>query len=533
MTLNTNLNSPLSIISWNANGLSKHKHEFQLFLETKNIDIALISETHFTPTSHSKIFGYQVYYTCHPDGTAHAGTAIYIKNNLSHHQLAPHSEPYLQATTIQVNIVNSTPIAVSAIYCPPGPKISSVEFQTFFSTLGQKFIVGGDFNSKHPYWGNRSANTRGRALKSVLESMNFSVISPPSPTYWPSHCNRLPDILDIFVSKIPNHIHSTISNLNDLSSDHTPIYLEVGAWATKQIKPSLTSGRVNWPKFKKLVTDNINLKPSLKTTSEIDSAILSLTSTVQNSAAAASSNHPPPRNNTNFPAHIMLLLADKRRARTQWHRSKYPSDKAKFNYLKNKLNKAILKLKNDSYQNYILNLSTKDSSLWKATKKLIHHKPPSPPLRMPNNSWASSDSDKASIFAEHLANAFKPHNITPNKIHTQNITRFLESPLPMALPAKHTSPGEIQYIIRKLPTKKAPGHDLISNLVVKHLPEKSIILLALIFNSMFRLFYFPTAWKHSNIILIPKPDKPPDVPSSYRPISLLPTFAKIFEKILL
>jgi len=67
----------------------------------------------------------------------------------------------------------------------------------------------------------------------------------------------------IFVSKIPNHIHSTISNLNYLSSDHTPIYLEVGAWATKQIKPSLTSGRVNWSKLKKLVTDNINLKPSL------------------------------------------------------------------------------------------------------------------------------------------------------------------------------------------------------------------------------------------------------------------------------
>jgi len=250
MTLNTNQNSPLYIISWNANGLSNHKHEFQCLLEAKNINITLISETHFTLSSHSKIFGYQVYHTCHPDGTAYAGTAIYIKNNLSHHQLAPHSEPYLQPTTIQVYFDNTTPIAVSAIYCPPGPKISSVEFQTFFSTLGQKFIVVGDFNSKHPYWVNRSTNTRGCALKSVIETINYSVISPPSPTYWPSYCNRLPDILDLFVSKIPNHIHSSISNLNDLSSDHTPIYLEVGAWASKQIKPSLTSVRVNWTKFK-------------------------------------------------------------------------------------------------------------------------------------------------------------------------------------------------------------------------------------------------------------------------------------------
>jgi len=35
------------------------------------------------------------------------------------------------------------------------------------------------------------------------------------------------------------------------------------------------------------------------------------------------------------------------------------------------------------------------------------------------------------------------------------------------------------------------------------------------------------------IITISKPGKPPDTPESYRPISLLPTIAKIFEKILL
>lgn len=131
---------------------------------------------------------------------------------------------------------------------------------------------------------------------------------------------------------------------------------------------------------------------------------------------------------------------------------------------------------------------------------------------MSNDSWVTSDSDKANTFAEHLASGFKPHNIRPNKTHILNITQFLESPLLMALLAKHTSQREIQYIIHKLPTKKAPGHDLISNLIVKNLPEKFIILLALIFNFILRLSNFPTVWKHSNIILIPKPDKPPDLP---------------------
>jgi len=99
----------------------------------------------------------------------------------------------------------------------------------------------------------------------------------------------------------------------------------------------------------------------------------------------------------------------------------------------------------------------------------------------------------------------------------------------MALPEEHTSPREIQYIIHKYSTKKAPGHDLISKLIVKNLFNNSNILLILNFNYILRLFYFATAWKNSNIILIPKPDKSLNMPSSYRTIFLLPILTKIFE----
>jgi len=45
----------------------------------------------------------------------------------------------------------------------------------------------------------------------------------------------------------------------------------------------------------------------------------------------------------------------------------------------------------------------------------------------------------------------------------------------MSLPAKNTSPGEIEHIIKQLPIKKSPGHDLISNVITKNLPKKIII----------------------------------------------------------
>ena len=40
--------NPLRVVIWNASGISNHKLELQTFLEMHKIDIAFISETHFT-----------------------------------------------------------------------------------------------------------------------------------------------------------------------------------------------------------------------------------------------------------------------------------------------------------------------------------------------------------------------------------------------------------------------------------------------------------------------------------------------------
>uniref|UniRef100_A0A2S2PH29 Putative RNA-directed DNA polymerase n=1 Tax=Schizaphis graminum TaxID=13262 RepID=A0A2S2PH29_SCHGA len=103
----------------------------------------------------------------------------------------------------------------------------------------------------------------------------------------------------------------------------------------------------------------------------------------------------------------------------------------------------------------------------------------------------------------------------------------------MCLPTKHTSPSEVKNIISKLRNNKSPGHDLITNTITKKLPKKAILLLTYIYNGILRLSYIPSTWKYSVIILIHKPGKPPNIPSSYRPISLLPTFSKILEKIII
>jgi hypothetical protein len=92
---------------------------------------------------------------------------------------------------------------------------------------------------------------------------------------------------------------------------------------------------------------------------------------------------------------------------------------------------------------------------------------------------------------------------------------------------------EVQDAIRGLKVGKAPGPNGLPNRVLKHLPQRTMSLLVELFNAALLAQYFPPVWKHASVISILKPGKDPSLPSSYRPISLLDTIGKLFEKILL
>jgi exonuclease III len=108
----------LQIAVWNANGLSRHRHEVQMFLLSHNIDVLLISDTHFTTKSYFHLPHYTIYHTNHPSGSTRGGSAVIIKNSIKHNLLNPHSQKYLQATSIALE-GPSGHITISAVYLPP------------------------------------------------------------------------------------------------------------------------------------------------------------------------------------------------------------------------------------------------------------------------------------------------------------------------------------------------------------------------------------------------------------------------------
>lgn len=77
--------SVLKIDVQNANGLTQRTKELKYFLYEQNIDVMLISETHFTKKSYLNILHYNAYDTQHPDESAHGGSALIVKSTIKHH----------------------------------------------------------------------------------------------------------------------------------------------------------------------------------------------------------------------------------------------------------------------------------------------------------------------------------------------------------------------------------------------------------------------------------------------------------------
>ena len=84
---------------------------------------------------------------------------------------------------------------------------------------------------------------------------------------------------------------------------------------------------------------------------------------------------------------------------------------------------------------------------------------------------------------------------------------------------------------RNLDLNKSNGPDIITGHMIRLCDDSLVLPLRLLFSNILRTSSFPILWKLANVTpVFKKNDK--QLIKNYRPISLLPLFSKIFEKIL-
>jgi hypothetical protein len=87
-------------------------------------------------------------------------------------------------------------------------------------------------------------------------------------------------------------------------------------------------------------------------------------------------------------------------------------------------------------------------------------------------------------------------------------------------------------ILKRLPTKTATGSDELSATLLKQLAPAIAENLTAILNCCINHSIFPDQWKKANVAAIWKGKGAKDDPLNYRPISILPVLARMFEKII-
>ena len=108
---------------------------------------------------------------------------------------------------------------------------------------------------------------------------------------------------------------------------------------------------------------------------------------------------------------------------------------------------------------------------------------------------------------------------------------YLTNPVRSRFSFSPVSEKETLNIISKLKNKKSYGIDGISNVLLKSIANEIIKPLTLIINQSLETGIFPDAFKTSKVTPIYKKGDKTNL-NNYRPISILPTISKVFERVI-
>lgn len=529
------MDSPLNIksitfLNWNANGLINKRNIFIQFLKTHTITVACVTETHLTPGQTFKIPGYLCYREDRICQHAAGGVAILIKKKIDHSLISLPKIDDIEVIAIKLSLEKDEILNVITAYKPPKKQIKINDLKHLLNSPEPTIIIG-DLNSKNTSWGCKVNTPNGRRLLKASNLLNFQILAPTNPTHYPKNRTAQPDILDIaLIKNFPHTIHSY--SLAELDSDHCPVIITSEINYTIIESPfTINTKNIDWIKYQNIIDNSLPKKRFFNNSEEIDSAVDTLTLTLRIAAKESNTNsdYKPRFPQQTIPPSIEKLIQKKHKIRRQWQQSRNPELKRILNKLTHQVKLSLDNYRIEQYKGYIRGINPNDSNLWKVTKQITRDPIIIPELKKLNVK-ATTTKDKCEMLAEHFKETFAP-NADSNNNNTNKINN--DETITVPHPIKYISPNETYKIIYDLPPKKSAGIDQIPTILLQKLNKKSISYITAIFNSMLRLGYFPSNWKHSIVVPIPKPNKTPSAPESYRPISLIPVLAKVMEKLIL
>ena len=119
---------------------------------------------------------------------------------------------------------------------------------------------------------------------------------------------------------------------------------------------------------------------------------------------------------------------------------------------------------------------------------------PNPPLQTLGG-LAHSDLKKDEAVASNLDSQFQPAPVTAQAAVVETVWEFMQSfALSLTSEPQLTTLAEGSKAVRELKVGKAPGPNGVPNTALRHLPDRALTFLTVVFNAVLWLQYYPSVW---------------------------------------
>ena len=337
----------------------------------------------------------------------------------------------------------------------------------------------------------------------------------------------------------------------DLGSDHLPIEISIDTTPHRNTSTNPTKYKFDQTDREALGSADFSGLLSIGDLDNYADFIVTAISTAVDKAIPKSKSVRPESNPISY--ETLALIKKKRRLRRQYSQKKYLAIKTRINQLQKQVKEELKVESLVSWEKFCnsISLETDSNGSWRKIKNFLKSKGQRdyPTLRHASK-VAKTNADKAQLFAESVERHFGIESDHFDSSHFHEVNKFVKDNHRYFYPQE--DPDDYRFDVENehelvddidaqtliklgtfLKRGEAPGPDNIHNEVLRLCTTTSLYHhLVRLFTSSIQLDYIRTAWKIATLHMLLKPYKPLYLTTSYRPISLISSIMKLFERVI-
>lgn len=534
----------LRIAQINAQRSSAAAADLEIIMREGNIDILCLQEPYLYK---GKVRGYTSSgcKVIQPDGTNPWVAVVAVEEKLQIFRVACEETEHLLCLHV---VSEADEFYLINIYCQFSMRIEPflINVEKVLNNLNSnKVIVLMDSNARSPLWFSNETDERGKIVEEFLLSRNLFVINEPNnpPTFLSVNGQS-----NIDVTLVSESMLTVIGGWRVLSdcttSDHNLIVFDYNRNPVQKreiFKQNIYNiKKANWENLVQLAKERFNdsFVDNLNTL-DCDDAV-----SLFNKLLSDICNLTIPRKKSGrrtvpwWSQDLLKLRIDANRAKRQLLRARrlFMTDRLSsyedvYKAARNKYVNEIKRRKRETWRNFVTVEGNRDpwSLVYKIVREKLRNAETVCSLKLPSGDMTMCWKDTLEILTRKASpsDVLEMENARHLEIRSLN-KKYVNSNI-----EENITESEIENAMRRLKSNKAPGIDGFHNEVLRTLWMNKGIIIYNILNKCFRDSYFPRSWKTAELVFILK-DKNRDRTEigSYRPIALLPTFGKIYERII-